>query len=81
MGDIEYCISSHQEKLIELTRIPREELMKSKNYAIKDLSNMTGCISLWFDRCELPDEITHNQYKSYVKLLTIGYICCNVYSQ
>ena len=70
-GDIEYAIPSHQETLIRITGIDRDVLrdtLSIKCDMMKELCNITNCVSVWYNYYITPDFITKEQLHS-LKLL------------
>ena len=70
-GNVEYCIPSHQETLIRISNIDKEEFSKrifSCDEIMTELCNESNCIALWYNMYINPKTITSRQLES-LKLL------------
>lgn len=70
-GDIEYCIPSHQQKLIELTGLTADTLWNKIDMmsdVMIELCNMTNCVSVWFDLYINPKNVTKKQLSTLKSL-------------
>lgn len=80
-GDVEYCIPSHQEKLIEISGKSKEELMKeipmaaAVNEWLSDKYNIT---LLWYNYIILPRNYSEQQIKSIQKLMKASVLYNNI---
>lgn len=66
-GDVEYCIPSHQETLIRLCNISKEEFAKrifSCDEIMIELCNESKCIVTWYNMYVNPGEVTKEQFES-----------------
>lgn len=71
-GDVEYCIPSHQETLLRISKLSKEEFKKkifSCDEIMIELCNETKCIATWYELYINPTEITEEQYESLRKLI------------
>lgn len=74
-GNVEYCIPSHQECLIRQIGLTKEELFKTDLCIdMKDLVNMTQCVSVWYNLYLNPTNITKQQLNSLKILRDSGCI-------
>lgn len=74
-GEIEYAIPSHIESLISVTNLTRQqvaELMPIEAGPVQWLVDYTNCVSLWYDFCYLPENITTEQNNVIQKLVDNG---------
>ena len=70
-GDCEYCIPSHQKKLIELTGLKEDvvwDIISPMDDVMKTLCNMTNCVSVWYEYQIYPDTMSKKQRKALIKL-------------
>lgn len=66
-GDVEYCIPSHQETLLRICNISKEEFAKrifSCDEIMIELCNESKCIATWYNMYINPNEITEKQFES-----------------
>ena len=80
-GDVEYCIPSHQEKLIEISGKSKEELMKEiPNIAsiYEWLADKYNIAVLWYDYIVLPRNYSEQQIKSIQKLMKASILRNNI---
>lgn len=70
-GDVEYCIPSHQETLLRVCNMSKDEFGKrifSCDEIMIELCNESKCIAIWYNLYVNPNEVTEEQYNS-LKLL------------
>ena len=70
-GDIEYCIPSHQETLLRMCNISKEEFRKrifSCDEIMIELCNESGCVAVWYDLYVNPNNMTTEQFDSLTLL-------------
>lgn len=66
-GDVEYCIPSHQEILLRVCNMSKEEFSKrifSWDETIIELCNESKCIATWYNAYINPKEITDKQFEA-----------------
>ena len=83
-GKIEDARPSHQEKLIEITGIGRDEIWKiiqPTDDALEWLLNKTGCVAVWYNFSKVPSNkpITGEQAYAMRRLLETGTIITKVF--
>ena len=80
-GDAEYCIPSHQEKLLQVCKMTKEEFGKrifSCDEIMIELCNESKCIAVWYNLYVNPNKITKEQYESLKLLKDKGCISSNL---